>query len=932
MPSSGIFSEHRMNEMKLFCNACQTVFSIEPAEGIAETPCPDCGANIAVPEKKAAPGVVLGDFLIEQSLSQGGMGEVYVARQLSLDRPVALKVLQERFTNNREYIEGLFREARAAAKITHPNIVQAYAVGEENGVYYFAMELIRGETFKQILKRDNLLDFKLAAKVISEVASALDVAWKEQKLVHQDIKPDNIMLDSNGFAKLADLGLAHSASTGDDFNAEAEEVLGTPQYISPEQLTGVPTDVRSDIYSLGATFYQFVTGQFPYVADTAEEITKMHVEGNLTPPKEINPALPDALNNIIVKMMARNIKERYQLPSELIADLKEFLNAPQDGHPGLKRPGLAATGRLKKPGMPALGKPAVPGAKPALSKPAVPGAKTALGKPAVPGAKPALGKPAVPGAKPALGKPAVPGAKPAPAVEKTQAAEPEQISSVEETPQTAPAETTPAATPVEAPAAIPADTPVETPVETPADAPAETPAADVKKTEEDEITLAPETKKRRKKAGDESGENAGEGDNQEEGKKKTRRPKEPSEKKPLSKSVKMIINLLIVLLISGGAAGGFYFAAKKNKLPEKIKPWGEKALSWIGQKPDVIAADAGEKTEKPQEPEKSKEPEKPKTRPEYLAVLEKLQSEFRNTDSSKREQLLVKADEIFRKLGPHQTQEELNELIRTWALYSTADENLRFIPAREAALAKYEKAAEARRTALEKEAERQQKQKEEDERREQALKQQNEEFDRDQKKRQAEIKIRFTRLKAELDVLNLKLAKALISSAESGDDTAFENALQETKNHVVPTVCDTIAERAEIKIFETIKRFAPSAFAAYKDFIRDSKKITARGLLMIPVNGTNTLVRLTGITADGKIAYRTTKGEKGVYVPSSAKARRTIENYLFKNTNLTGGAFYYNLLTRHFDPVVVKYCPNQFWALLIKQYRHLAVQIKQQGE
>ena len=105
-------------------------------------------------------------------------------------------------------MEGLFREARAAAKITHPNIVQAYAVGEEDGVYYFAMELIRGETFKQILKRDNILDFTLAAKVISEVASALDVAWREQKLVHQDIKPDNIMLDSNGFAKLADLGLA----------------------------------------------------------------------------------------------------------------------------------------------------------------------------------------------------------------------------------------------------------------------------------------------------------------------------------------------------------------------------------------------------------------------------------------------------------------------------------------------------------------------------------------------------------------------------------------------------------------------------------------------------------------------------------------------------------------------------------------------------
>ena len=919
--------------MKLFCNACKTVFSIEPAEGITEVPCPDCGVNVSVPEKKAAPGVVLGDFLIEQSLSQGGMGEVYIARQLSLDRPVALKVLQERFTNNREYVEGLFREARAAAKITHPNIVQAYAVGEEDGVYYFAMELIRGETFKQILKRENVLDFKLAAKVISEVASALDVAWKEQKLVHQDIKPDNIMLDSNGFAKLADLGLAHSASTGDDFDANADEVLGTPQYISPEQLTGVPTDVRSDIYSLGATFYQFVTGQFPYVADSAEEMTKMHVAGNLTPPQEINPALPDALNAVIVKMMARNIEERYQLPSELIADLKEFLNAPQGGRPGLKRPGVTATGGLKKPGMPTLGKPGLPGAKPVLGKPAVPGAKPVLGKPAVPGAKPALGKPAAPGAKPILGKPAVPGAKPAlgkpaPAATNTPQAEPVPTSPVEETPQTTPAETTPTATPEETPAAIPVETqnaaPVETPAETPAEAPAEAQTA-----KDDEITLAPETKRRRKKDEEESTDNAeaGEGENQEKDKKKNRKQKEPSEKKKSSKAVKTVISLLIVLLILGGAAGGFYFAAKKDKLPAKFKPWGEKALSLIGQKPDAPAATAEKAAEKPAEPAKPQEPEKPKTRPEYLAALEKLQSEFRNTSPAKREKLLIKADEIFRKIGPHQTPEELEELIRTWALYSTADENLRFVSAREAARAKYEKAAEARRAALEKEAARQQKQKEEDARREQALQQQNAEFDRDQKKRLAEIKIRFTKLKAELDTLNLKLVKALIHSAESGDDTAFENALQEVKNHVIPTVCDTIAERAEIQVFETIKRLAPSAFSAYKIFINDSKKISARGLLMIPVNGTNTLVRLTGITADGKIAYRTTKGENGLYVPSSAKARRSIENYLLKNTNLTGGAFYYNLLTRHFDPVVAKYCPNQFWLLLFKQYRNLASQM-----
>ena len=389
--------------MKIYCDACKKVLTVDQPEGITEFQCPTCGGNVPVPQTLVAPGVVIGDFLIEKFLSHGGMGEVYVARQLSLDRQVALKVLQERFTGNGEYIDGLFREARAAAKITHPNIVQAYAVGEENGVYYFAMELIRGETFKQILKRENVLDFNLAARVICEVASALDVAWKEQKLVHQDIKPDNIMLDSNGFAKLADLGLARSDSSNDSFDTEADEVMGTPQYISPEQLTGVPTDVRSDIYSLGATFYQFVTGRFPYVADTAEEITKMHVAGKLTPPKEVNPSLPDALNAVIVKMMARNIEERYQLPSELITDLKAFLAAPQGEKSALKRPGLTPPGGLKKPlgpsaagikkpGTPTLTKPAVPGAKPALSKPGVP----ALGKPAAPGAKPALTKPGLP--------------------------------------------------------------------------------------------------------------------------------------------------------------------------------------------------------------------------------------------------------------------------------------------------------------------------------------------------------------------------------------------------------------------------------------------------------------------------------------------------------------------------------------------------------
>ena len=892
--------------MKLYCDTCKKAFSPEIGEGSTAVPCPECGKDIPVPEKKVAPGVVIGDFLIEQPLSHGGMGEVYIARQLSLDRPVALKVLQDKFTSDREYIDGLFREARAAAKITHPNIVQAYAVGEEDGVYYFAMELIRGETFKQILKKQEILDFNQAAKVIREVASALDVAWKEQKLVHQDIKPDNIMLDSNGFAKLADLGLARNASPNDSTDNDSEEVLGTPQYISPEQLTGVPTDVRSDLYSLGATFFQFVTGRFPYVADTAEEMTRMHVEGNLTPPKEFNPALPDALNDIIVKMMARNIDQRYQLPSDLIADLDAFLKAPAgtSAKPGLlKRPGLTTPGGLKKPlsgSNPLLSKPAIPGAKPALGKPAIPGAKPALGKPAIPGAKPALGKPAIPGAKPALGKPAQ--SVPEKTEEKPEAAPPAEAAPAP-VPEAVPEPPVPEATPVQEaqPAAEPAPA-VEAP-----------PVQEEKKPDDDGITLAPETRKKEKKAKAEAEENPAEGD----GKKKPGKEKKEGSGKS-SSIVKTLLYILLFFLILGGAGGGFYVAAKKDKLPAKLKPWGEKLLAQLGQNKPATAAE-GEKApeqsaEKAQpKPQAPKVPEKPKTRPAYISVLEALQSEFRNTASARRGKWLTKADETFHRLGPAVTPEEHAVLCKTWELYSTADEELRFRPAREAAKRKYEKTVKARRLAQEKEARELQKRKEAEEKRQQAFNQQNAVVSSFQKERQAEINIRFAKLKKELNSCNDALIRGVLSSAESGDDTAFEEARKAAADYLVPSVCDTIPEKAAIKVFEDLKKQAPSALSAYRKFLSESRSIQVRGQLMIRENNRSILVRLTGINTRGQLLYRTMGGEKGAYTPATAGERRTVDNYLNKNFSLSGAAFYYNLLNRHITPEMIKQSPHPFW-------------------
>ncbi|MBO7088797.1 MAG: serine/threonine protein kinase, partial [Lentisphaeria bacterium] len=185
---------------------------------------------------------------------------------------------------------------------------------------YFAMENIDGETMKDVLEREGVIPVDQALNIIQQIAEALNYAWIEQKLIHCDIKPDNIMLTSTGRAKLADLGLARV--TGDMSDSDDDEVMGTPQYISPEALTGAPMDARSDIYSLGATFYQFVTGRLAFDGATAAEIAKKHLTEPLIPPRSVNKDIPESVSRIIMKMMAKNPSMRYQDASELIDDLR----------------------------------------------------------------------------------------------------------------------------------------------------------------------------------------------------------------------------------------------------------------------------------------------------------------------------------------------------------------------------------------------------------------------------------------------------------------------------------------------------------------------------------------------------------------------------------------------------------------------------------
>jgi len=306
--------------MRFQCPECGGVVAVDNGDLNTLVQCGHCSKIVQVPSSRVAPGCLVGDFIIRSEIGRGGMGVVYLAHQISLDRPAAVKVLADQYANNAEFVVGFIKEARAAAKLNHPHIVQAYAVGEDEGIFYFAMENIDGETMKSVLKREKIIPVDQAISIIQQIAEALNYAWIEQKLIHRDIKPDNIMLTSSGRAKLADLGLARVAGDIDD--SEDDEVMGTPQYISPEHLTGAPMDVRSDIYSLGATFYHFVTGKFPFEGRTGAEIAQKHITEPLIPPSKVNPAVPECVSRIIEKMMAKNPIMRYQTAESLVDDLR----------------------------------------------------------------------------------------------------------------------------------------------------------------------------------------------------------------------------------------------------------------------------------------------------------------------------------------------------------------------------------------------------------------------------------------------------------------------------------------------------------------------------------------------------------------------------------------------------------------------------------
>jgi len=288
-------------------------------------------------------------YVIEGVIGSGGMGTVYLARQLSLDRHVALKVMSPRWLHDPVFLARFTREAYAAAQLSHPNIVQIYDIGEANGVPFFSMEYVRGRSLGELVQRQGRLDPQTAVSYILQAARGLHHAHS-RGLIHRDVKPDNLLLDEQGLIKVADLGLVKTPYgelaprtphprqpdcvpwAADPEMTGAQIALGTPAYMSPEQCRDAASvDHRTDIYSLGCTLYVLLTGRPPFEGSKAVDLMSKHVYDPPPPPEQWVPRLPRELSAILLRMMAKNPSERYQTMEEVIHALEAWLGLPPQG-------------------------------------------------------------------------------------------------------------------------------------------------------------------------------------------------------------------------------------------------------------------------------------------------------------------------------------------------------------------------------------------------------------------------------------------------------------------------------------------------------------------------------------------------------------------------------------------------------------------------
>jgi len=337
---------------RVLCPHCRAGQEVEtPASGTAEARvCATCGGSFSIPggaaeggatrrlagppaaestllcrPGAAAPGVPqgipqrLGPYQVLETIGAGGMGVVYRGYDARLNRNVALKTLKPELSLDPEFRERFLREARSAAALSHPNVTQIYFIGEEEGQPFFAMEFLEGKSLETLVREQGKLPPGRAAEMIRQAASGLRAA-AARGIIHRDIKPSNLALTSDGTLKVTDFGLAKLA-VGDAGLTLAGEVLGSPSYMAPEQASGHPADLRSDIYSLGATLYELVTGRPPFEGPTPISVILKHAREPVRNPRQLTPGLPYPLVILIQKMLAKRPEDRPQTYDALLREL-----------------------------------------------------------------------------------------------------------------------------------------------------------------------------------------------------------------------------------------------------------------------------------------------------------------------------------------------------------------------------------------------------------------------------------------------------------------------------------------------------------------------------------------------------------------------------------------------------------------------------------
>ncbi len=272
-------------------------------------------------------GMFLADrYEIIEQIGTGGMADVYKAKCHKLNRYVAIKVMKSEFSQDKTFVSKFWAEAQSAAGLVNPNVVNVYDVGVENGIYYIVMELVEGITLKKYIEKRGKLPYKEAVSIAIQVANGMDAAHKH-KIVHRDIKPQNIIISKEGKVKVTDFGIAKVASSA-TINTSAS--MGSVHYISPEQARGGYSDERSDIYSLGITLFEMLTGTVPFDGDSAVSVAVQHIQDSIPAPSQLVEGVPVSVDKIVLKCTQKKTDRRYQSASELIVDLKKSLVMPDD--------------------------------------------------------------------------------------------------------------------------------------------------------------------------------------------------------------------------------------------------------------------------------------------------------------------------------------------------------------------------------------------------------------------------------------------------------------------------------------------------------------------------------------------------------------------------------------------------------------------------